>query len=94
MALTPISPEALPLPAIGASAEIAAVHANTAAQTAVLSNTVPMSAGVAEAASMGPLSGPVLGTLANTAFLVGGLFLAYKGIQMVVTGKNSLKKTA
>ncbi|MDA1292738.1 MAG: hypothetical protein O3A81_03095 [bacterium] len=95
MALTPILPEAIPTSAASAaSTEIATVHTNTAAQTATLSNTVPMSAGVAEAVSMGPLSAPVLGTLATTAFLVGGLFFAYKGIQMVVTGKNSFRKTA
>ena len=44
--------------------------------------------------SMGPGALNIASIAANTAFLVGGLFFAYKGIQMVVTGKNSFKKTA
>ena len=68
------------------------VEGTTAGALNSLRSSVPMSAGVAEAVASGPVAPSIVGTLANTAFLVGGLFLAYKGVEMIATGRNSFKK--
>lgn len=80
----PISPEAaLPVPAVPAVAERAAFK-----------ESMPIAGAAKEAASIGAVSPNIIGGIANTAFLVGGVLLAYWGMKAVVTGKNPLKKTA
>ncbi len=74
---------------LGAGAE----GVSTAAELSTLKASVPVAGAAAEAASMGAVAPAVIGTIANTAFLVGGVFFAYKGVQAVVTGKNPFKKT-
>jgi Na+-translocating ferredoxin:NAD+ oxidoreductase RnfD subunit len=66
---------------------------STATELSTLKASMPMSGAVSEAARMGAVAPSIIGTIANTAFLLGGLFFVYKGMQMVVTGKNSFKKT-
>jgi hypothetical protein len=87
----PISPEALPI--TSASTEVAAVTANTAAETAAFAKSMPIAGAAKEAASMGAVAPSILGTIAGTAFLIGGLVFVGKGMQAVVTGKNPFKKT-
>jgi Na+-translocating ferredoxin:NAD+ oxidoreductase RnfD subunit len=66
---------------------------STAAELSTLKASIPMSGAVSKAAHMGAVAPSIIGTIANTAFLLGGLFFVFKGVQMVVTGKNAFKKT-
>ena len=83
------SPEAF----IGAtpSAEIAA---NSIAQRSALMNTITPTGGMMEATkTVGAVAPSIAGTIVSTGLLLGALFFVFKGVQMVVTGKNAFKKT-
>lgn len=90
MALTQILPEAIPTSAAGA--EIAAVQANTTSLLESLSDAAATPA-LQQAASMGPLS-PVIGASIQLFGIALAGVLLYKGVEMVVTGKNSFRKNA
>lgn len=84
--LTPNSPEiAIP----NAGAEIAA---QAAAQRASLAQSITPTSGMMEATkTIGQVAAPIASTIVNTGLALGSLFFLYKGMKMVVTGKNSFK---
>ncbi|MAE68401.1 hypothetical protein CL635_01155 [bacterium] len=65
---------------------------STAGQLNTLKSSIPVPGALAEASKLGAVAPSIVGTIINTAFLVGGLFLVGKGVQMVATGRNSFKK--
>ena len=42
--------------------------------------------------TLGAVASPIASTLVSTGLAIGALFFVAKGVQMVVTGKNSFKK--
>jgi len=82
---TPISPE---MPMIATE-----VAPPAATQLAALSQQITPTGGMMEATkTLGAVASPIASTLVSTGLAIGALFFVAKGVQMVVTGKNSFKK--
>ena len=78
-----------PIETLGAGAE----GMSTAAELSTLKASVPIAGAAAEATTIGAVAPAVIGTIASTAFLIGGVFLVAKGVQATVTGKTPFRKT-
>ena len=89
------TPNIPPVGPIGPTVAAETAVTSTAPKLAALGQSIAPTGAMMEATrTVGAVSPAITGTIVNTGILLGGLFLAYKGIQMVATGKNSFKSNS